>query len=138
MPRGGSAAKVKGSAFERELALMLGGKRTPLSGASGGGDISLPSDSPWRWWSWEAKRRANLPAFIVAALMQAETDVAIGDPRKPAAAFREDGGRVIVAFYLADLIPWIEALVDVGTGGRIRRLASELETIALELRKAAR
>lgn len=133
-----ATAKRKGSAFERELAAILGGKRTPLSGAVGGGDITLPSDSIWRAWSWEAKRRARLPAFIVAALEQAEHDLAIADPRKPAAAFREDGGRIIVAFYLDDLLPWIEAIAEIGRGGHVRRLASDLEKLAQELRRAAR
>jgi hypothetical protein len=133
-----NASKRKGSGFERELASILGGKRTPLSGAVGGGDITLPSDSIWRAWSWEAKRRARLPAFIVAALSQAENDLAIGDPRHPAAAFREDGGRIIVAFYLDDLMPWIAAISEVAGGARVRRMAQELEKIAQELRRAVR
>lgn len=135
---GGSASKRKGSGFERELASILGGKRTPLSGAVGGGDITLPTDSIWRAFSWEAKRRARLPAFIVAALEQAENDLAIGDPRKPAAAFREDGGRIIVAFYLDDLLPFVAAISEVAGGSTVRRMAQQLESIALELRKAVR
>jgi hypothetical protein len=134
----GRSAKLKGSSFEREIALELGGKRTPLSGASGGGDITLPPDSPWHAFSWEAKRRERLPVLLTGALAQAELDIAIGDPRRPAAAFREDHGRTIVAFYLDDIRRMVEALTDVGGGSRIRELARELERVAQELRSAVR
>lgn len=133
-----SASKAKGTRYERELALELGGKRTPLSGAGGGGDITLPSDSIWRAFSWEAKRRAALPVFLTKPLEQAASDVAIGDPRKPAVAFRGDHGRTIVAFYLDDLKPLVEALTEVGGGARIRVVARDLERLAEELRKAVR
>jgi len=111
---GGRSSKLKGSTFERELALALGGKRTPLSGASGGGDITLQPDNVWHAWSWEAKRRATLPKMITDALAQAEHDVAIGDQRRPALAMREDHGRTIAVFYLEDLTRWIEAITELG------------------------
>ena len=131
-------SSAKGRGFERELALELGGKRTPLSGRRGGGDITLPSDSVWQAWSWEAKRRAELPRFLTAVLDQAESDIAIGDPRRPAAAFRADHGRTIVAFYLSDLRPWVEALAELGGGAKVRSLARDLERLAGELKRAAR
>lgn len=133
----GRSAKAKGSAFERELARELGGKRTPLSGAGGGGDVTLPVDSVWSQWSWEAKRRAELPVFLTKPLQQAASDLAIGDPRRPAVAFREDNGRTIVAFYLDDLRPWVEAIAELGAGAKIRTLARDLERLALEIRRAA-
>lgn len=141
--RGGAAvspinSKRKGSAFERELALELGGKRTPLSGSAGGGDITLPAESVWIAWAWEAKRRAELPRFLTGVLEQAASDIAIGDPRKPAAAFRADHGRTIVAFYLDDLRPWVEAIAELGAGARIRTIARDLDRIAAELRRATR
>lgn len=131
----GRSAKLKGSRFERELALELGGRRTPLSGAAGGGDVSLPDGSLWHAWSWEAKRRATLPVLLTAALEQAAADIAIGDPRRPAAAFRADNGRTIVAFYLDDLRPWAEALAEVGHRQRVRRLADQIEGAVRELRR---
>lgn len=134
----GRSAKAKGTRYERELALELGGKRTPLSGASGGGDITLPADSLWRAFSWEAKRRAALPIFLTKPLEQAAADIAIGDPRKPAVAFRADHSRTIVAFYLDDLRPLVEALTEVGGGARIRVVARDLERLAEELRRAVR
>lgn len=134
----GRSAKAKGSGFERELALALGGKRTPLSGGSGGGDVTLPSDSVWRAWSWEAKRRAKLPVLITAAMQQAESDIAVGDPRRPAVAMREDNGRTIVAFYLEDLTAWVDALSELGNGPRVRRIAQQIEQAARDLHAAVR
>ena len=131
----GRASKIKGSAFERELAGELGGKRTPLSGGTGGGDVTLPTESVWRAWSWEAKRRARLPVLITDALEQAASDIAVGDPRRPAVALREDRGRTIVVFYLDDLRPWVEALLEVGHRQRVRRLADQIEGAVRELRR---
>lgn len=134
----GIDGKAKGRAFERELASALGGKRTPRSGASGGGDITLPTGSIWQDWSWEAKRRAVAPAILTGAFRQAESDLRIGDRRRPAVAFREDHGRAIVAFYLDDLVPWAESLAEVGNAGRVRRIAEQIEEAARELRKLTR
>jgi hypothetical protein len=92
----------------------------------------------WADWSWEAKRRARLPTLIRAAFLQAETDIAIGDRRRPAVAMREDGGRTIVAFYLDDLRPWVESLAEVGNAGRVRRIAEQIELAARELRRVAK
>lgn len=127
-------AKRKGSAFEREVSRSLGGKRTPLSGADGGGDVSLPTGSIWADWSWELKRRAKLPVFVVEALRQAATDIRIGDRRKPAVVMREDHAPAIFVCYLDDLVPWVEAIAEVGRAGRVRDLGRQLEAIAHELR----
>lgn len=131
----GRSAKAKGSRFERELALALGGKRTPLSGGAGGGDVTLPTDSKWRAWSWEAKRRAKLPVLISGAFDQAEADLAVGDYRRPAVALREDHGRTVVAFYLEDLIAWVDALEEVGNAPKLRRLAQQAEAALTEIRR---
>jgi hypothetical protein len=127
-------SKAKGSRFEREIARTLRAKRTPLSGASGGGDVSFPTDSIWADWSMELKRRAKLPAFVTAALRQAAGDIRIGDRRKPAVVMREDGGPAIFVCYLDDLRPWVEALAEVGRAGRVHDLGRQLEAIAHELR----
>jgi hypothetical protein len=127
-------ARPKGRAFEREFAATAGGKRTPLSGATGGGDVSFASGSLWADWSWELKRRSKLPALIVGAMLQAAGDIALGDRRMPAVAMREDNGRTIVVFYWDDLRNWVESIAQVGRAGRVRELGKELERIAFELR----
>ena len=129
-----NTSKAKGSRFEREVARSLGAKRTPLSGATGGGDITMPTGSIWADWSMELKRRARLPAFVTAALRQAATDNRIGDRRKPAVVMREDHGPAIFVCYLEDLRPWVEALAEVGRAGRVHDLGRQLEAIAHELR----
>jgi hypothetical protein len=133
-----TASSAKGRAFEREFAAELGGKRTPGSGRSGGGDVSLPAGSLWGDWSWELKRRARLPAIVSEALEQASGDIAVGDRRRPAVAVREDHGRTIVAFYWDDLRAWVEALAEVGRAGEVRRLAAQIESAAREIRRVAR
>jgi hypothetical protein len=128
-------SRPKGGRFEREFAHTIGGaKRTPLSGASGGGDISFEAGALWGDWSWELKRRQKLPVSITDAMYQAAGDIALGDRRRPAAAMREDGGKTIVLFYWHDLQPWVEAIAEVGRAGRVRDLGKQLEAIAHELR----
>lgn len=117
---------------------MFGGKRTPLSGGIGGGDLSMPSGSIWADWSWEAKRRAKLPALMVRWLSQAETDIAIGDPRRPALVMREDNGKAIVAMYAADLIAWAEALAEIGNASKVRGLLRQAKRVIEEAEGAIR
>jgi hypothetical protein len=113
-----SRSKAKGSAFEREVAREFGLKRTPGSGAMGGGDLTAPTDSIWGGFSWEAKRLKALPKFFGHALDQAQSDIAIGDPRIPIVATREDGGRMVLVCYAHDLRLWAEALAEVGQAGK--------------------
>ena len=125
----GTASKAKGSAYERELARSMSAKRRPLSGASGGGDIAPGPGTIWAHWSWEAKRRKRLPAFVTNALTQAATDIALGDPRKPAVLMREDHGRTIFVAYWDDIRPWCLALAETGHGYRLREIARELRAV---------
>ena len=131
----GTASKAKGSAYERELARSMSAKRRPLSGASGGGDIAPGPGTIWADWSWEAKRRKRLPAFVTNALTQAASDIALGDPRKPAVLMREDHGRTIFVAYWDDIRPWCEAVPETGHGYRLRQISRELRACAAELEK---
>jgi len=135
MASGGLSNKRKGNLYERELARSMSAKRRPLSGASGGGDIAPRPGTIWADWSWEAKRRKRLPAFVTNALTQAATDIALGDPRKPAVLMREDHGRTIFVAYWDDIRPWCEAVAETGHGSRLRALAKELRAISLELER---
>ena len=129
-----SSAKAKGSRLERDVASVLGGKRTPLSGGSGGGDVSLPTGSIWSDWSWECKQRAALPALITGAMLQANADIRVGDRRRPAVIIREDRGQALFVAHLSDVVTWAEALAEVGNASKVRDLGRQLEGIARELR----
>jgi hypothetical protein len=132
----GSSAKAKGSQFERELAQLMGGKRTPLSGANGGGDLTFPSGSIWADWSHEAKRRACLPILITNAMRQAELDIGIGGRRKPMVHLRPDRGRSITCCYTDDLVTWAQALAEVGSMAHLRSLLRDLERATGALKTA--
>ncbi len=128
----GAASKRKGSQFEREIARQFGGKRTPLSGAAGGNDITF-ADGIWNDWGMELKRVAKLPASLVGkdgALTQAEGALPLGSPKKPCALMREDGGRSLFICYAEDMRQWCEALAESGQRMKLRSFARELRAIA--------
>lgn len=128
-----------GSRFERKFARSIkGGKRTPRSGADGGGDTTFEAGSLWSDWSFELKRRATLPKSLTGWLDQAESDIRIGDRRRPAIAVQEEGGRTIVAFYWTDLQTWVEALAEVGNAAHLRSLVRQLEHQIREVKEAIR
>jgi hypothetical protein len=129
-----SSAKAKGTRLEHHVASVTGGKRTPLSGSAGGGDITHPTGTIWHDWSWECKQRKTLPALITGAMAQAQFDIPLGDRRKPAVVIREDRGRALFVAYLDDVVPWAEALAETGQGVKVRQLAKQLLGIAEELR----
>src|SRR4051812_25480966 len=81
----------KGSRVEREVAVIVGGKRTPLSWGAGGNDITTRDDSLFNVWGIEVKARATLPVLISAAMTQAEVALPIGSPRRPAVVLKADG-----------------------------------------------
>jgi hypothetical protein len=125
--------RAKGRAFEREVALLFGGKRTPLSGAAGGNDITFEPDGIWADWGMEAKRRARLPVLVTAALDQAEAALPLGTRKRPAVVMREDSGRMVFVAYASDVKTWCEALAEIGESHRLRPLARELRAIAAQL-----
>jgi hypothetical protein len=92
------SAKAKGTRLEHKAAKSLGGKRTPLSGAVGGGDISGTR------FSVECKARATIPALIKNAFGQAERDINVGDTRTPLVIVQEDRGKAIACVYLDDFV----------------------------------
>jgi hypothetical protein len=127
-------SKAKGRTAERYVATKLGGKRTPLSGGTGGGDVTLPVGNLWADWSVEVKARASLPALITRAFAQAESDIRIGDRRKPLVILKADRSPALAVFRLDDVVAWVEALAQVGRASRVRDLGRELERIAFELK----
>lgn len=126
-----TSAKAKGSAGERELAKIFGGKRNPGSGAWGGND-TVDMDPPYDGLAWEVKRRAKLPAIATEPLAQAEY-ASRGSGRYPAAAYREDRGRWIVAMYAEDLRAWVDAVAEVGNGQRLKALVRQARKILDEV-----
>ena len=133
----GAASKRKGSRVEREVAAVLGGKRTPLSGATGGGDVTLPPGSIWNDWSIEVKARKALPKLVTDAMAQARMDIALADPRKPMVVLKADRGQMLAVVDLRDLAMWAEALAEVGHGFRLREYAGQLEAVARGIRSIA-
>jgi hypothetical protein len=127
-----------GSGFERRFGKTAGGKRTPRSGAAGGGDVSFPVGALWADWSWELKERASLPKSLTTWLGQAQSDIRIGDRRRPALALRETGGQTIVVFQWDDLRVWTEALVEIGNSAKLRTLVRQLQRQVQEIEKAIR
>ncbi len=132
-----SSAKAKGSRLERESAAMIGGKRSPLSGAVGGGDIWLPSDSIFADWSWEAKARAKLPAYFTAAMSQAEIECR-GTNKRPAIIMKEDRGVIMFASRLDDFVQWSKALSEVGQGSSIRATINQAQRLLDQAKEMAR
>lgn len=132
----GRTNKARGSAFERECAAIFGLKRTPLSGASGGGDLTAPAGSLWGDFSWECKRMKKLPVKFANAIRQAELDVGIGGTRIPAVLTREDHGTVYMIVPAEKLRAWVEAVAEVGGGAHIKALLRDLDRIARELKEA--
>ncbi len=92
-------------ATERRIAALLGGTRVPVSGRGRGDqpDIAHP------WLSLEVKDRATLPAWLLAALDQAEAS-ATAD-RLPVAVLHRAGDRhdqALVVLRLADFVDWFK------------------------------
>jgi hypothetical protein len=120
---------------EREIASLLGGRRTPLSGGAGGNDLMFePGNIFGDTFGIEVKARANLPVLLAAAMRQAEVALPLGSPRKPAVVLRADGTPPLFVARLEDVKVWVEALAETGRGSKVRELARQLQAIATELR----
>lgn len=131
------SSKRKGSNYEREVARTIGAKRTPLSGADGGNDLTFEQDHIWADWGVELKRRKMLPASILSWLAQAEYALPIGSQKQPAVVMRQDHGRSIFVAYLDDVIAWSSALAETGQGQKARAIARQLRVAADALEKIA-
>ena len=132
-----SSAKAKGSKLEREAANVLGGKRMPLSGAVGGGDVLLPSDNIFNDWMWEAKSRKKLPYYFTQAMLQCGL-ACQGSNKRPAILLREDRGKILFACYLEDFVSWAQALAEVGQGQNIRSMVRQARRILDDIDEAAK
>lgn len=127
--------RTKGARVERQIAAMLGGKRTPLSGGAGGNDLTFqPGNLIGDTFGIEVKARANLPVLISAAMRQAEVALPLGSPRRPAVVLKADGEPPLFVARLEDVKVWCEALAETGRGSKVRELARQLQSIATELR----
>lgn len=129
-----ASAKAKGSRFEREIAALFGGKRNVLSGAAGGGDITAMSP-PYDGLMFECKARAKLPAIATAPLAQAAA-AARHLPQYPAVAYKEDGGRAVIAMYAEDFRGFVDAVAEIGNGNRVRTLMRQAR-VALQAAEEA-
>lgn len=123
-----SSARAKGRRAEHKAAKLLGSKRTPLSGAAGGGDVVRHGIADR--FSVEVKAR---PSFSVQKyLEQAMSDISGGDTRKPLAVLVPDRQRAIFCLYAED---FIDLLSDEGptSAYKIREIARKVETLAKEI-----
>lgn len=132
----GRSAKAKGSAFERKIAGVLGGRRAPLSGAVGGGDVWGGELSDH--FTLELKKRAKLPVLITAALKQASQDAGYGTVLKPAVICEEDHGQPIICFWLEDFLSVFRGLQELpersNLRNAIRKAKAELDFIEQTIR----
>src|SRR5687768_11402280 len=99
----GRSSKAKGSRVEREVAAIMGGKRTPLSGAIGNhmaADVSFERDSVFAPLHVEVKARAMIPAYVTAAYAQAKA--ACSSLKTPAVVIKQDRGNPYVFMDLAE------------------------------------
>jgi hypothetical protein len=133
-----SSASRKGSRAERRVAGALGGRRSPLSGAVGGGDVWIPQASHWADWSVEVKARKR-PSWstVREALDQAEV-AARGSRRRPLAVIVPDRAAPIACMRLEDLRAWADALAEIGTGSRLRALLRQARRVLDEIEEALR
>lgn len=91
-------SRNKGRRAELAVARAMNGKRMPLSGAVGGGDVVAEG------WSVEVKSRAEYPALIRQAFDQAESDIATGDPRRPLVVLKADRREALYVIKESDFI----------------------------------
>jgi hypothetical protein len=100
-----SPSRNKGSGAEREVATLIGCRRTPLSGSAGGNDLDTIG-SALDGWGIEVKRRAKLPVLLTAAMAQAKA--AARSSERPAVVMRADHGKWMFQCELTDLLAWLE------------------------------
>jgi hypothetical protein len=96
---------------ERAVARLLGGRRTPLSGAAGGADVATA------WCVAEVKHRKRLPQWLEAALIQAERSARPG--QLAVAVLHEHGRRYrdsVLLMRLGDFLDWFGAPTEAEDG----------------------
>jgi hypothetical protein len=96
---------------ERAVARLLGGRRTPLSGAAGGADVATA------WVACEVKHRKRLPVWLEAALVQAERSARPG--QLAVAVLHEHGRRYrdsVLLMRLGDFLDWFGPLAGAEDG----------------------
>ena len=129
--------KAKGSRVEREVAAIMGGKRTPMSGAIGdalAADVTFPRDSVFSPLHVEVKARAMIPAYVTAAYLQAKA--ACSSLKSPAVVIKQDRGNPFVFMDLAEFVTFTTALSEVGAGYRIKSLAREARRTLEEIERS--
>lgn len=89
--------KKKGSRAERQVARALNGQRMALSGAVGGGDVVAEG------WCIEVKARARF-AFLESCFAQAESDLAVGDIRRPLVVLKPDRAEAVYCLKESDFL----------------------------------
>ena len=127
-----SSAREKGRRAERKAATLLGSKRTPLSGAVGGGDVMRAGLA--ERFSVEVKARTSFS--VQSYLEQAKSDIVGGDNRKPLALLYPDRQRPMAVLFADDLVALLEN-EGPESAFKIRELARKLEALAKEIRGLA-
>lgn len=128
-----SSAREKGRRAERKAATLLGSKRTPLSGAVGGGDV-LRAGLAERF-SVEVKAR---PSFSVQSyLEQAKGDIVGGDNRLPLALLYPDRQRPMAVLFADDFVALLQN-EGPQSAYRVRELARHITELAGAIQKEAK
>lgn len=124
--------------FEREIATLFGGKRQPMSGAQGGGDIKSSSlDAPFDGLVFECKLRARLPAIATEPIAQAKVE-ASRSGRYPIVAYKESSGSAIVVMYARDFHDYVAAVHEVGNAAVLKTRIRELKRALMALEDSIR
>jgi hypothetical protein len=119
------SAKAKGSRLERDVAKALGGKRTPLSGAVGGGDVIAEG------FSIECKARAEIPALLRNAFQQADKDIVTGDTRRSLVVIKADRAEPIYCVRESTFLELLNAKAGENMFG-IRELFRAIQKLAVQ------
>lgn len=121
-----ASAKAKGRKLERDAAAVLGGKRTPLSGATGGNDVTLPSASIFGELAIETKARKRMSWTVIDQAMSQARSASRGGNKIPAVVTKEDGGKPMIHLDLAEFVQWATALSEMGNGYAAKRLLTQI------------
>lgn len=133
-----AGSRQKGARLERDVAAVMGGKRTPMSGAIGGAmaaDVSFDSDSIYSPLHVECKSRAAIPGYVTAAYAQAR--VAAPALKTPAVVIKQDRGEPFIFMALDEFVTFTQALAETGQGSRIKSLARDARRLIEEIERSA-
>lgn len=120
------SARAKGRKLERDAAAVFGGKRTPLSGAAGGNDVTLPTASIFGELAIETKARKRMSWTVIDQAFDQARAASKGGNKIPAVVTKEDGGKPMIHLDLAEFVQWSTALAEMGNGYAAKRVLAQI------------